>query len=84
MVEANIEKGAARGATANQVRFMFVMFDDRAQVIEKALAMAIKELPPVEEGQAEHSKSEAFDHIVSEWLSYKKAEAKAAKQSRSA
>src|SRR6185503_202326 len=84
MKNANIERGASRGATANQARFMFVLFDDRAKVVRKALEMAIKELPPLEDG-AEHSNSEAFDHIVSEWLAYKKNEKSAAKsQSKAA
>jgi len=66
-VDANIQKGVSRGATANQVRFTFVLFDDRAEVMNKALALAKSKLPPNDD-ESEHTNSEALDLIVSEWI----------------
>ena len=70
-VDANIEKGKPRGATANQVRFSFVLFDDRAKVAEKALELAKTKMEPNEDNTP-RSNSEAFDHIISEWLTAQK------------
>lgn len=65
-VAAGVTSGASRGATANQTRFMFVLFDDRAKVAEKALELAKSQMPPREDGE-DITNSEAFDHIMSEW-----------------
>lgn len=84
MVNANISRGASRGATSNQVRFTFVLFDDRAKVLNAALALAEKDMPPVEDGQEPHSNSAKLDHIVAEWMQFKKDQAKAAKEAAKA
>lgn len=68
-VDAGIVRNG-RGATGDKVRFTFVLFEDRAGVANKALAMAKDDLPPNEDG-SEHSNSEAFDHILSEWARMK-------------
>jgi hypothetical protein len=65
-VEAGITKNS-RGVTANKVRFNFVLFDDRAKVVQKALKKAKGIMPPNEDG-TEPTDSEAFDYIVSEWV----------------
>jgi hypothetical protein len=67
MVEAGIERKAARGPTSNKKRFSIVLFDDRADVFEKALDLARSKMPPREDGVG-ISVSEAIDYIVSEWL----------------
>ena len=68
-VAAGIEK-KSRGVTANQVRFTFVLFEDRAEVANKALAMAKAELPAPEDG-SEVSNSAAFDLIIGQWATMK-------------
>ena len=44
-----------------------MLFDDRADVFEKALDLARSKMPPREDGVG-ISVSEAIDYIVSEWL----------------
>ncbi len=68
MVDAGIEKQAARGATANQKKFTFVLFDDRAQLLEKAIAIAKKQIAEEQDGGEEPSNSAALDTIVTAYL----------------
>jgi len=67
MVDAGIERQAARGATANQKKFTFVLFDDRAKIAEKAIAMAGERIKEEQDG-VEVTLSACFDLIASEWL----------------
>jgi hypothetical protein len=69
MVDAGITNGQARGATANQKRFSFVLFDDRAGILEKALTLAKARIDEENGGDAEPaSQSAAIDLIASEWM----------------
>jgi hypothetical protein len=67
MVDAGIERNAARGATANQKKYTFVLFDDRAQILDKAIALSKSRLAEEQQGK-EVTNSEALDAIVSDWL----------------
>ena len=67
MVDAGIERNAARGATANQKKYTFVLFDDRAQILDKAIALSKGRLAEEQDGK-DISNSEALDAIVSDWL----------------